>query len=196
MPSRKEVFDLEATLPYLLNRAGVRIGNAFNAEMKRHRLSLQLWRALASLYHQSGQSVTELAAHTSIELSTVSRLIGAGVRRGMMRRRAGDDARTLRIELTAAGRALTERIIPLARLYEQVALAGFDPSEVALLKRMLDRIYVNIAGVDPTGRGRVAHRGAPRARGSATRNNRVVARKPGARPEARRKLAAPTPNPA
>lgn len=174
MASRKEEFDLETTLPYLLNRAGVRIGNAFNEEMKRHRLTLQMWRALASLYHQAGQSVTDLAAHTSIELSTVSRLVAAGVRNGTMRRRAGDDARTLRIELTAAGRTLTERIIPLARLYEQVALAGFDDAEIALLKRLLERIYVNIAGIDPTVRRRASHPGAlqaTRKRGSNTRSN-------------------------
>lgn len=183
MATRKPAFDLEVTLPYLLNRAGVRIGNAFNEEMKAHGLTLQTWRALASLHHQDGQSVTELAAHTSIELSTVSRLVSTAVRAGLMRRRAGGDGRTLRIELTGAGRALTERIIPLARLYEQVALAGFDDAEVALLRQMLERIYVNIAGVDPTARPPVS---GARGRTSGPRT--------GARTGARRKPAASTAN--
>lgn len=193
---RKEGFDLEVSLPYLLNRAGVRIGNAFNEEMKRHGLSLQMWRALASLNHQGGESVTDLAAHTSIELSTVSRMVSAGVRRGLMRRRAGGDARTLRIELTASGRALTQRVIPLARLYEQVALAGFGEAEIALLKGMLDRIYVNIAGVDPTARRRAAGAGAARRRASLPRPGRPVGRKrvSSTRSGARRRVAAPTAN--
>lgn len=188
MATKKPAFDLEVTLPYLLNRAGVRIGNAFNEEMKAHGLTLQMWRALASLYHEDGQSVTELAAHTSIELSTVSRLVSAGVRKGHMRRRAGGDARTLRIELTSSGRELTERIIPLARLYEQVALAGFADAEVALLRQLLERIYVNIAGVDPTARRPLA---GPRLRGAAARG-RTSSQRTGAR----RKPVVSTANPA
>jgi DNA-binding MarR family transcriptional regulator len=171
MATDADDFDLERTLPYLLNRAGVRIGAAFTGDLKAYRLTLPMWRVLASLHHASGQSVTELAEHTSIELSTVSRLVSTGVRRGWLKRRAGDDARTLRIDLAPSGRHLALRIVPLARLYELVALAGFTAEEIATLKRLLARVYVNIAGLgaEPAKRSRtgrsLAHveRGRPRA---------------------------------
>ena len=85
--------DLRATLPYLLGRAGTGLADAFNAEMRQYGINLQVWRILASLLWRDRQRITELALNTSIEVSTVSRLVAANVRGGLLtRQRAGDDA--------------------------------------------------------------------------------------------------------
>lgn len=143
-------YDLEMTLPYLLNRAGVHIGNAFNQEIRRFRLTLPTWRILASLFHADNQRLTELSQHTSIEISTLSRLVVAAQRRGLVARRpSSDDARAIRISLTGAGRDLALQVIPLAQLYERIALAGIDTEETTRLKALLARIYDNIVSLGP-----------------------------------------------
>ena len=162
-------YDLESTLPYLLNRAGVKIGTAFSQDIARFDMSLPVWRILASLCHQDQQRLTELADHTSIEVSTLSRLVSACHKDGLLsRRRSGADGRSVTISITNEGREQAARIIPIAQLYERIALAGIPAEEVALLKRLLARVYVNIAalGVMPepvaTKRASRKRRAAPR----------------------------------
>lgn len=158
-------FDLETTLPYLLNRAGVRIGLSFTGEIARFDLALPEWRILASLLGRESQSVSEIAAHTSAELSRVSRLIAGLERRGLLKRKAsGVDGRAVELALTAKGRALALQIVPLAQLYERVALAGMSAEEVDALKSLLRRVYDNMDALDASGR---------RARRAATREKRA-----------------------
>jgi DNA-binding MarR family transcriptional regulator len=146
-------FDLETTLPYLLNRAGVRIGLTFSGEIGRHDLALPEWRILASLLGREWQSVSELAEHTSAELSRVSRLVSGLERRALLRRKAsGVDARAVELALTAKGRALALQIVPLAQLYERVALAGMSADEVDLLKALLRKVYDNMDALNASGR--------------------------------------------
>ena len=140
--------DLRATLPYLLGRAGTGLADAFNEEMRQYGISLQVWRILASLLWRDRQRITELALNTSIEVSTVSRLVAANVRRGLLtRQRAGDDARSVEIALTDSGRELVQQVVPIFRLYERVALAGIDEADVQTLKRLLVKVYDNIASL-------------------------------------------------
>lgn len=141
----KQRLDLADYLPYLLNRAGSRIATAFTTVARDYGISLQMWRVMAALQYREGQRIGDLAATTSIELSTLSRTIGALEAKGLVeRRRSADDARTVTVHRTAAGADLTERIIPVAVHYEDVALAGFSPAEAETLKAMLRRLYANM----------------------------------------------------
>jgi MarR family transcriptional regulator, organic hydroperoxide resistance regulator len=48
------------------------------------------------------------------------------------------------LHVTAAGRRLTRRILPIAERYEEVALKGFAAAEAATLKAALRRLYANM----------------------------------------------------
>src|SRR5690349_22614078 len=110
---------LEQFLPYLLNRAGARIAAAFNAEMRQIGASLQMWRVLAALREKDGRRMGELSATTSIEVSTLTRLVDQMEKKGMVaRRRDPADARAVALFVTAVGRRLTQRIVPIAERYE------------------------------------------------------------------------------
>ncbi len=76
-------------------------------------------------------------------------------RKSLIERRRADrgDARVVTIHMSERGRAVTARIIPLARRYEAVALAGFRPEEQQALKSMLARVYRNIATLEGEGAG-------------------------------------------
>jgi DNA-binding MarR family transcriptional regulator len=163
-------FDLAETLPYLLNRAGVRIGAAFSEDIQRFGVSLHQWRILASLCRQAPQNITELAAHTSIEVSTLSRIVAALVADGMLARlRSGDDARAVSLTLTDEGREAAGRIIPVAALYERIALSGMSAEEVVLLKQLLARVYDNVISLGPRLRPR-RRSGVARTTAAADKN--------------------------
>ena len=141
-------FDLTAYLPYLINRTGVELATAFSREIARHGVTLQMWRVLAALQHRDGLRISDLAELTSIEISTLSRLVGKMEKQGMVTRRRGPEAdgRVVAVALTPVGRATTRAIVPVARRYEATALAGFSAEEAAALKRMLIRVYANLGG--------------------------------------------------
>jgi DNA-binding MarR family transcriptional regulator len=141
--------DLERAIPYLLARAGTRMGQSFSKELKRFELSLTEWRVCVALHHKAHQRLTELASHTSTEPSTLSRVVDGLLQRGLLLRdRSGDDARALALYLTECGIALTERIIPLAQLYERVSLAGLTTAQADALRDMLRKVYDNMALLD------------------------------------------------
>jgi DNA-binding MarR family transcriptional regulator len=136
---------LDNYVPYLLNRAGARIAQSFSEEMRALGTSLQAWRVLAALRDRDNQRVSELSDHTSIEISTLSRVLDGMQKQGLIaRRRAPDDGRVVTLHVTTAGRRLTDRIIPIAERYERVAIAGLSASETETLKRLLRRLYANM----------------------------------------------------
>lgn len=136
---------LDSYLPYLLNRAGNRIATAFGEEVRPLGATLQMWRVLAALRERDGRRMGDLSETTSIEVSTLTRLVDTMEAKGLVaRRRAAADARAIVLHVTPAGRRLTQRIVPIAERYEQVALAGFGPAEAERLKAALRRLYNNM----------------------------------------------------
>jgi DNA-binding MarR family transcriptional regulator len=143
-------FDLTRYLPYLVNRTGVRIATAFGEELRAHAVTLPMWRVLAALDHADGQRISDLAALTSIDVSTLSRILDAMQEKGLVERRRGNggDARVVTVHGTTAGHAVTAKLIPRARHYEEVALRGFTAAEAEALNAMLVRVYRNIAALE------------------------------------------------
>ncbi len=140
---------LDSYLPYLLNRAGARIAASFSEAVRPFGASLQMWRVLAALREQEGRRMGDLSETTSIEVSTLTRLVDSMEKKGLVgRRRDGRDARAVMLHATPAGRRLTLRLLPIAERYETVALAGFKPAETKALKAALRRLYANMEGLE------------------------------------------------
>jgi MarR family transcriptional regulator, organic hydroperoxide resistance regulator len=140
---------LDSYLPYLLNRAGARIATAFGEEMRPLGATLQMWRVLAALRERGGLRMGDLSDTTSIEVSTLTRLVDAMEKKKLVvRRRAPRDARVVTLHATPAGRRLTERIVPIAERYEDAALAGFSAADAERLKAALRRLYANMEALE------------------------------------------------
>jgi DNA-binding MarR family transcriptional regulator len=136
---------LDSYLPYLLNRAGARIASAFGEEMRPLGASLQIWRVLAALREKDGRRMGDLSRTTSIEVSTLTRLVDNMEKEGLVeRRRDREDARAVALHVTAVGKRLTKRILPIAERYEAVALNGFTAAEADVLRQALRRLYDNM----------------------------------------------------
>ncbi|MDX6744187.1 MarR family transcriptional regulator [Actinocorallia sp. A-T 12471] len=137
------------SVPYLLNRLGVRLGERFAVQLKDHGLTLPMYRVLAALREQGDQRLGDLAVKTSIEKSTLSRLISTMRSDGLVsRERPEDQGRIVAINLTAKGLAVVEPLIPVADTYERAATAGMSAKEVVRFKEILRTMYDNLGGPD------------------------------------------------
>jgi MarR family transcriptional regulator, organic hydroperoxide resistance regulator len=164
------MYRLTETFPYLLNRVGVRMGDLFTRRLVTAGLTLSMYRVLAALWEKGEHRLGDLAEVTNVELSTLSRMVGKLAQRGLVSRgRPDSNGRTVRIELTAKGKQLAERFIPLATQHEDVSLHGFNAADIARLKADLVAVYRNLNVVEEelhrevsTGRKRVKRRRRPR----------------------------------
>lgn len=141
----QRAFDLDEYLPYLINRTGTVVAGAFSEELARAKLTLAQWRVLAALFHQGEQRQIDLAKFTSIDASTLSRLISALDRKSLVsRRRSTTSNREVSVNLTAKGLALTRRYIPVALAYETIGTKGLSRTDLATLRRCLKQIFRNL----------------------------------------------------
>jgi DNA-binding MarR family transcriptional regulator len=138
--------DLGDYLPYLVNRVGNIIADQFGQEaLTPHGLSIAMWRVMAVLASTGGQRQIDLADLTSIDSSTLSRLVTRLVRLGLVTRtRSTSSNREVAVKLSQKGGALVARLIPIGLEFESAAIAGLAPEELMTLKRCLRRIYENM----------------------------------------------------
>ena len=144
--NQRTKLDLGDFLPYLVNRAGMIIAEQFGTEtLAPHQLSIVMWRVMAVLASNGRQNQINLAELTSIDASTLSRIVTRLVRIGLLTRtRSTASSREVVVMLSAKGSALVARLIPLAYEIEAAAAAGLSADELAIVKRSLRRIYGNM----------------------------------------------------
>lgn len=139
------MFDLTQFLPYLVNRAGTVMAREFGRALEPLGISVSEWRVLAALLARDDLRMSELADLTSIDRTTLSRLVGRMADADFVQRsRTGDDAREVRISLTDEGKLVGELILPLAAHYEAVSLQGLSEADATHLKAMLMTVYANL----------------------------------------------------
>jgi DNA-binding MarR family transcriptional regulator len=133
-------------LPYLVNRVGTVLADQFGAEtLAPHKLSIVMWRVMVVLAANGGQRQIDLAGLTSIDASTLSRIVTRLVHLGLLTRaRSASSSREVSVTLSAKGHALVTRLIPFGKGIEADAIAGLSAEELAVLKRCLRRMYGNM----------------------------------------------------
>ncbi len=133
-------------VPYLANRVASRMVAAFYAETG---VEIKHWRVVALLWARDGMRVGELASESSIEASTLSRVLKRMENlRLISRRHSREDARSVTVHLAKAGRELAERLTPVAAEYEAVMLRGFSKQEIQTLRKLLVRAFENLDELD------------------------------------------------
>ncbi len=116
-----------------------------NRELKPFGLDYQRWRVLAALSLNPGCAMQTLADLTAVDRTTLNHtlrlMIGAGL---VDRNRRTEDRRSVAISLTAEGKALLERILPLVLAQNARSTKGFSSQEVADLVAKLHRMMDNL----------------------------------------------------
>ncbi|QBR02216.1 MarR family winged helix-turn-helix transcriptional regulator [Paraburkholderia pallida] len=149
MKTPKRPQELELAIPFLLTRAGGRMGNAFAKALKPFGLGLSEWRVCASLLYVPRQTLSELSVHATSDISALSRIIDRLEDQDLVKReRSATDGRSIRIALTEKGEELAQSIVPIAKRHEAVVLRDFDATDVQALRAMLLKVYENAEALD------------------------------------------------
>lgn len=108
-------------------------------------VNIQSWRVLIALYQGGKQTVGDLSELTSINFSTLSRVLDRMEDRNLARRQRGaDDARSFTVILTSKGKAVTEKILPYAKDLEVLATSDFTEAELNKLRELLSKLYIGL----------------------------------------------------
>ena len=144
------MYRLSNSFPYLLNRVGVRMGELFSRRIAPFGVTLPMYRVMAALWEKGDQRLSDLAEVTTIEISTLSRLIGEMKRKGLVTRsRLEDNGRTVAINLASKGRSLVEELMPIAVHFADVAVSNYSEDEVDRLKNIFREIYERLGSIEP-----------------------------------------------
>jgi DNA-binding MarR family transcriptional regulator len=137
---------LDNYLPYLINRVGSGLAARFtDTTLKRHKLSIMMWRVLVVLSNNGGRRLVDLSQMTSVDLSTLSRMVARLVRLELVsRKRSRASDREVVVTLTAKGHKLLARIIPIGLAYEKQVVRGIPHSDLAIAQRVLKHLYANL----------------------------------------------------
>jgi DNA-binding MarR family transcriptional regulator len=163
--------DLAEYLPYLINRVGSALVVSYaQSALDGQQLTIAMWRVLAVLSNGGSQRQVDLADLTSIDASTLSRLVTRLMRLGLVKRsRSASNSREVAVALTPKGRAVVDRLIPQALAEEKLAVAGVGAKDIAILKQTLRQIYRNITRAEserPASDHETDHVAAKKKRGS------------------------------
>ena len=137
---------LESWISYRFGLVAARMGAVMASRyVAPHDLTLHAWRSLAVIARYGPLSAGELGAKTSSDAYRVARAIDLLVTRGLISRKSDPgDRRRAKLELTARGRALYEKIEEGAIANESFLRAGLTQQDWRALERILARIDLQI----------------------------------------------------
>jgi DNA-binding MarR family transcriptional regulator len=124
-----------------------RYNQDFVKAMRPLRVTVPRFRTLATLMELSDLTVNELARHSSIERSALSRLLDQLEEEGLIvRRPKSDDKRALAISITEAGRAAFRIMRPVRRAILKRATEGIPPEDIQHMLAVVQRMLHNLEG--------------------------------------------------
>ena len=92
-------------------------------------------------------SIMDLTKHANLDKSQASRAAEALIQRGFMQRETScEDGRVVLVSLTANGRALYRKVMPIARKWNADLFGCLGETEKAALGRALDKVIANVLG--------------------------------------------------
>ena len=139
------VFRREDHLFFYFGQILARRTRAINVRLRPYGVDYARWRILAVLQEHSGVTMGRLADLTSVDRTTLTRTLGMMEKAELVvRRERRSDRRSLAIFLTAKGRRMLTRILPLILKETDRALSGFSLMEIGILRDRVKRIAENL----------------------------------------------------
>ena len=119
---------------------------ALQMRLTEHEVSIGHWPFLRALWESDGLTQRELSEEAGVAEPTTFAAVKAMERRGYVVRRAvAGDRRKRQIFLTARGRALKAKLVPLAEDVNAVAARGVAATDMAVTRRTLLVLLDNLA---------------------------------------------------
>jgi DNA-binding MarR family transcriptional regulator len=133
-------------LAHLVKDATRALVRALQMRLARHAVSFGHWTFLRILWEGDRLTQRELSEQAGVMEPTTFSALKAMERLGYVRRRKfGSDRKKVYVLLTAKGRRLRERLVPLAEDVNRIAVRGARPADVAVARGVLLAIIENLA---------------------------------------------------
>jgi len=141
--------ELEAYMPYLVNRLASLGLAAQNRALGRQDINTVVLRTLSVLHIENGLTVNEIAVRSFVDQSTASRTVDAMVTAGWVERRIPDtDMRRREIVLTEAGQRMLHGCWPFMEEHYARLTDGIDEADLAICRKVLSRMTDNLRAGD------------------------------------------------
>ncbi|MFT6558709.1 MarR family winged helix-turn-helix transcriptional regulator [Sneathiella sp.] len=142
MKKESSKLNLQRFLPYRLTKlSGVISRSLAERYSRQFDLTIQEWRILAILGEKPGLTAREVGVLASLDKVNMSRATEKLEKSGRITRQVvAEDRRAFSLILTDEGKAVLEKIIPLASEYEDLLLEEFSSNEIEMLDGFLNRL--------------------------------------------------------
>ncbi|MEW2918189.1 MarR family winged helix-turn-helix transcriptional regulator [Ruegeria sp. ANG10] len=140
--TKKDDFDLQDFLPYLLNRAAEESSLEFQQVYKdRYGMLRTEWRVLFHLGNYGEMTAKEIGERARLHKTKISRAVHSlEIRRFLVRNRSESDRRVENLMLTQTGQTVYRELSGIAEQYDAKLAAQFNADEVVQFRDMLRRL--------------------------------------------------------
>lgn len=136
---------LRDNVPYLTHRIGMLMDQTIAPHLKEQDVSLEMCRVLFMLSEVGQHNLVALSAATSVKTSTLSRLVGRMVQRGLVSRSRSDtDNRTVNVAILPPGQEMIDGLMPRMTEIWEMSRQDFSPEEIPILTSYLRRLLKTV----------------------------------------------------
>ena len=143
MPNAPQALELEKFLPYRLSILAQLVSESLHdLYAGPHGLTVTQWRVMAALGRFAPLTASEVGQRIVMDKVAVSRAVTGLGQRGLIERATDrDDRRRASLKLSARGRAVHARIVPLAMDYEAKLYQALSAEERRIFNILSDRLF-------------------------------------------------------
>jgi DNA-binding MarR family transcriptional regulator len=140
-----QALDLDKFLPYRLSALAQTVSESLHdLYAAPHGLSVTQWRVMAALGQHTSLTASEVGRRIVMDKVAVSRAVAGLLKRALVERYPdSSDRRRASLKLSARGRAMHSRIVPLALAYEEKLYQALDPAERQAFNALSDRLFAH-----------------------------------------------------
>jgi DNA-binding MarR family transcriptional regulator len=145
MPKPAQALQLENFLPYRLSILAQLVSESLHdLYAGPYRLSVTEWRVMAVLGRFAPLTASEVGLRAVMDKVAISRAVAGLMKRGLVERATDRaDRRRAPLRLSARGRAMHARIVPLALGYQERLYAGLSAGERRQFEALSDRLFAH-----------------------------------------------------
>jgi DNA-binding MarR family transcriptional regulator len=143
MPNALQALELENFLPYRLSVLAQLVSESLHdLYTQPFGLSVTQWRVMAALGRFAPLTASEVGQRIVMDKVAVSRAVAGLLERGLVERATDrSDRRRVPLRLSARGRTMHARIVPLALAYQEKLYETLSPVERLSFDALSDRLF-------------------------------------------------------
>jgi len=145
MPNALQALELEKFLPYRLSVLAQLVSESLHdLYAQPYGISVTQWRVMAALGRFAPLTASDVGQRIVMDKVAVSRAVAGLTKRGLVERATDrSDRRRASLKLSARGRAMHARIVPLALAYEERLYKTLSSDERRSFDALSDRLFAH-----------------------------------------------------